>query len=420
MTLIQVDEALEQILAEVPLVGVERVPLADARDRIVAEEIFSEMDLPQQPLSSMDGFAVHAEDVITATESSPVQLPVVMNIAAGTEADRPLGRSEAARIMTGAPLPMGADAIVPIEDTDAFRAEPASTVQILKSAKRGAFVRAVGEEIRCGERILEKGSQLTPAALAVLATLGIAKPLLYQLPRVAIISTGDELLSIDQEITKAQIRESNSLMLAALVEECGGQALRFPIARDDLQEIRALFWNVLSQKPALIISSAGVSVGAADYIKDVLQELGRLNFWRINMRPGKPLVFGQVQHIPFFGLPGNPVSAHVTFDVFARPFLRKLGGSVAAGQRQPLMLVRAGEDFQSDGRQSYLRVNVEKRDQEWYAFATGTQSSAAVTSMLRADGLLIIEAGVREVKEGTLLKMRPLKSFPALAEARDP
>lgn len=422
MSLISVDKALEQILAETPQVGIERIPLANAQHRIVAEDIISELDLPQRPLSSMDGFAVHAEDVIAATRNSPVQLPVVMNIAAGAAADQSLGRSEAAQIMTGAPLPTGADAIVPIEDTDAHRAErseSASTVRIWRSTKSGAFVRSVGEEMRYGELILERGRRLSPAAMAVLATLGVAEPLLYKLPRVAIISTGDELLSIDQEITGAQIRESNSLMLAALVENCGGQALRFPIARDDFKEIRALFWNMLSHKPDLIISSAGVSVGTADYIKDVLQELGQMNFWRINMRPGKPLVFGHVQHIPFFGLPGNPVSAHVTFDVFVRPYILKLGGSAEASNREPMMAVRAGEIFRSDGRQSYLRVNVKRRDGAWYAYATGTQSSAALTSMLRADGLLILEAGIREVKEGTLLKMRPLKSFLDLADGSE-
>ena len=421
MTLIRVDEALLQILAETSVVDIEEIALTESGGRILAEDIISDVDLPQYPLSSMDGFAVHAEDVHSASRETPVQLPVVMNIAAGTATSKELGRMQAARIMTGAPLPPGADSIVPVEDTDAnWEADERneSQVQIFKAQNCGAFVRPIGEEIRSGEKVLSRGTHLSPAAVAVIATLGISRLVVFKKPIVAILSTGDELVSVDQRIEKGQIRESNSILLANLIQTCGGQPIRFPIARDDLYDIRALMWSVVAKKPDLIVSSAGVSVGTADYIKDVIEEMGQMNIWRVNMRPGKPLVFGHIQRIPFFGLPGNPVSTHVTFDVFVRPFLFRISGSDIESSLHTIH-VRAGETFRSDGRQSYLRVILKKEDNDWFAYSTGTQSSAALTSMLRADGLIIIEAGVHKVEKGMPLKMRLLKSLSEIESAGD-
>ena len=413
MDLMSVDEAIHQILAETSVVGVEKVALAESGGRILAEDVISDLDIPSQPLSSMDGFAVRAEDIHTASSECPVMLPVVMNITAGSATDQKLGRMEAARIMTGAPLPPGADTIVPVEDTDAnweTEDSPGSQIRIFTAHHRGAFVRTVGEEIRLGEQVLTKGTSLTPAAVAVMATLGKPRPLVFKKTRVAIFSTGDELVSVDQSVGKGKIRESNSILLANLVKSNGGQPIRFPIARDDLNEIRALLWSVVANKPDLIISSAGVSVGATDYIRDVMEEMGQMKFWRVNMRPGKPLVFGHIQGIPYFGLPGNPVSTHITFDVFVRPYLLKISGA-AARASQPMIPVRAGETFKSDGRQSYLRVKLKKEGQEWFAYSTGTQSSAALTSILRADGLLVIEAGQEEVPRDTPLRLRLLKQL---------
>ena len=327
---------------------------------------------------------------------------------------------EAARIMTGAPIPPGADTVIPVEDTDAnWEADESkeTQVKIFKAQNRGAFIRPKGEEIRSGEKVLTKGTYLSPAAVAVVASLGISRPLVYKKPRVAILSSGDELVSVDQRIEKGQIRESNSLLLANLIQACGGQPIRFPIARDDLSDIKALIWSVVAKKPDLIISSAGVSVGTADYMKEVIEEMGQMNIWRVNMRPGKPMVFGHIQRIPYFGLPGNPVSTHVTFDVFVRPFLLRISGSTVELSQQ-MIQVKAGETFKTDGRQSYLRVKVKKEDNDWFAYSTGTQSSAALTSMLRADGLLVIEAGVDKVTKNTPLKMRLLKSLSEIEDSR--
>lgn len=421
MTLLNVEDALAEILSDITILGVEAIPLAQAQGRVLAEGIIASSDFPAYPLSSMDGFAVHAADVVEASEERPVSLPVVMSIVAGDVAKKRLERQEAARIMTGAPLPPGADTVVPFEVTDAdWSVDMAAvrTVQIRQGSKIGAYVRPRGEDISKGETVLTKGCNLRAAEIAVLAALGVAEPLVFRKPKVAVVSSGEELLSIDQPIVPGHIRESNSLMLAGLIEEYGGHPVRFPIARDDHAEIRTLFWSVVANSPDLIISSAGVSVGDADYVKIVLQEIGELQIWRINMRPGKPLAFGRIQGIPFFGLPGNPVSAHVTFDIFVRPSLLKMGGNCEKSWPQPLIKVRAGEEFRSDGRQSYLRVRLNRQNGEWFAYSTGTQSSAAMTSMLRADGLLLVEAGVKRVKAGTVLKMRPLRSLPNLQDER--
>ncbi len=415
MTLRSVEIALADVLVNITPLAVERVPLAQVSSRVLAEDISADSDLPAAPNSSMDGFAVRAEDVARASPESPVSLPVVIHIAAGSVAGRMLGHREAARIMTGAPLPPGADAIVPVEATDAdwsVEAAIGETVQIHKASAAGAYVRPRGEDMRAGEVVLTCGRHLLGAEIGVLAALGVVEPLVYRQPRVAILSSGEELLSVDQPLAPGRIRESNSYALASLIAEHGGQPLRFPIARDDLGDIRATLWSVVAHAPDLIISSAGVSVGAADYVLAALREIGELQFWRVNMRPGKPLAFGRIQGIPFFGLPGNPVSALVTFDVFVRPTLLKMGGHSEDRWPQPVISVRAGEEFRSDGRRSYLRTRLEWRNGEWFAFSTGTQSSGAMMSLVRADGLLIIDAGVARVDAGSVLSLRPLRPLP--------
>ena len=415
MTLRSVEIALADVLVNITPLAVERVPLAQVSSRVLAEDISADSDLPAAPNSSMDGFAVRAEDVARASPELPVSLPVVIHIAAGSVAGRMLGHREAARIMTGAPLPPGADAIVPVEATDAdWSVEVAigETVQIHQASAAGAYVRPRGEDMRAGEVVLTCGRHLLGAEIGVLAALGVVEPLVYRQPRVAILSSGEELLSVDQPLAPGRIRESNSYALASLIAEHGGQPLRFPIARDDLGDIRATLWSVVAHAPDLIISSAGVSVGAADYVLAALREIGELQFWRVNMRPGKPLAFGRIQGIPFFGLPGNPVSALVTFDVFVRPTLLKMGGHSEDRWPQPVISVRAGEEFRSDGRRSYLRARLEWRNGEWFAYSTGTQSSGAMMSLVRADGLLIIDAGVARVDAGSVLSLRPLRPLP--------
>ncbi len=422
--LLNVDDTLRQILAEVSMLSAEAVPLPEALGRVLAEDIVADTALPPFANSSMDGFAVRATDVAAASPQQPARLPVVMDIPAGTAPQRPLQAGEAARIMTGAPLPPGADAVVPVESTDAHwdaggDAPPPETVSILRSVRPGDYVRPVGEDIRPGQVVMRAGAVLRPPEIGVLASLGHAQVPVIRQPRVAIMATGDELVEVDEPLSPGKIRNSNSYVLAALVQTYGGLPIRIPTARDTLPEVRARFHQALAHQPHLILSSAGVSVGAHDVVRTVLDELGQVKLWRINLRPGKPLAFGQVQGVPFFGLPGNPVSVMVTFDVIVRPALLKMGGQQ---DTVPMAEAVLAEDIPADGRLTYFRVRLERQaDGQLLARPTGTQSSGAMLSMVVADGLLIVPAGVREANAGQRFPvrlLRPLDGEAALPLAR--
>ena len=321
---------------------------------------------------------------------------------------------EAARIMTGAPMPDGADAVVPVENTDTTwtpgddSALP-QKVAILRRVNSGDYVRPIGEDIRDGQQVIAAGTVIRPEEIGVLAALGRPRVFVIRQPRVAILSTGDELLEVDQPLARGKIRDSNGYSLAALVSHYGGIPLRIPIARDTLDDVRRRFQEALDQKPDIILSSAGVSVGAFDVVRTVIDELGSVDFWRINLRPGKPLAFGQIAGIPFFGLPGNPVSAMVTFDIFVRPALFKLGNRPDNAQIVTAILK---EGLHSDGRRSYLRVKLTHENGQYIARMTGTQSSGALTSMILADGLLIVPEDVTEAHAGDSFQVRLLREIP--------
>ncbi|MCU0480007.1 MAG: molybdopterin molybdotransferase MoeA, partial [Anaerolineae bacterium] len=319
--LLAVDEALSRILNHIPTLPTEVVPLLGAYHRIVSEDIIAPTSLPPFPNSSMDGYAVRAEDITTASQNSPVSLKVVMDIPAGAFPKGTLGAGECARIMTGAPIPNGATAIIPVENTDGGwdKANPYAikqTVNIFRAVKAGDYIRPIGEDIQAGEMIIRAGEPLRPQEIGVCASLGIANLPVVRRPRVVILANGDELAELWQPLKQGQIYNSNSYTLAGLILACDAEPILLPIAKDTPESIRTLFTRALDQQPDMLISTAGVSVGAADFIRDILEELGVVEMWRINIRPGKPLAFGFVQNIPFFGLPGNPVSAMVTFEVF--------------------------------------------------------------------------------------------------------
>jgi molybdopterin molybdotransferase len=409
--LLNVDQALAEILSRVGLLGAERIALAQATGRVLAQAVIAPESIPPFANSSMDGYAVRAVDVVSASRENPARLTVGMDVPAGSFPDRALQPGQAARIMTGAPIPAGADAVIPVEETDgaweaAAATPPVVSVQIFASARAGANVRPIGEDITRGQTVLTAGTALRAQEIGVLAAVGQAQVAVIRRPRAAILTTGDELLAVDQPLAPGKIRDANSYTLAARVAELGGEALRLPIARDTLDEVRGMFRSALAQQPDLIISSAGVSVGAADLIRTVLAELGEVGFWRINLRPGKPLAFGQVGGVPFFGLPGNPVSAMITFDVLVRPALLKMAGRA---DEWPLAEATTTEAIHSDGRRSYIRVKLKQENGSLYATTTGTQSSGALMSMVTADGLLIIPEGVKHVPAGATLAVRLLR-----------
>ncbi|MCL4250067.1 MAG: molybdopterin molybdotransferase MoeA [Anaerolineae bacterium] len=409
--LLSVDDALARILKDFARLPAESVPLLDAHQRVLVDDLIAEHDLPSFANSSMDGYAVRAADLIHATQEAPTHLRVTMDIPAGVAPQGTLQAGEAARIMTGAALPEGADTVVPVEDTDAtWQVGEAITlpgdVGIRTATTQGANVRLPGENIRKGATVLSAGTRIRAAGVGVLAGLGQAQVSVVRRPRVAIVSTGDELLAVDQPLETGKIRDTNSYTLAALVTEIGAEPVRIPAARDDLDDIRRRFREALAAKPDVILSSAGVSVGAVDLVRKVLDEMGHVDLWRINIRPGKPLAYGKLGGVPFFGLPGNPVSAMVTFDVFVRPALLKL---LAIPDAIPTIQAVTGEDIASDGRQSYIRVTLRRVNGRPTAYATGTQSSGALLSMVLADGLLIIPEGVMVARQGESFAVRVLR-----------
>ena len=404
MSLLSVDQARERILSHFQSVNTEILPLAGCSRRVLARDIVAAIDLPPFDNSSMDGFAVRAADVIDAGAGSPRSLRVVADIPAGSHPSISLAPGEAARIMTGAPIPVGADAVIPVEDTS-FNDRDAGTpapdkVQIFKPAPAGWNIRPRGMDIRSGHAVLNQGHLLKPQDLGLLAMLGFAEVLVFRKPRVALFSSGDELLPVDAPLEAGKIRDSNSYMLAARIEDAGADVIRLGVAKDNHDSVKALLEKAVELAVDLILSSAGVSVGAFDFVKQVIESNGSMDFWRVNMRPGKPLAFGEYQQIPFIGLPGNPVSAFVGFEVFVDPVIQRLRGSLQMSR--PTVRVRCEEQIDSDGRESYLRAQVRPggEDGKLIARLTGHQGSGNLHSLVEANALLIIPAGVKCVPAG--------------------
>ncbi|HEX5943178.1 MAG TPA: gephyrin-like molybdotransferase Glp, partial [Anaerolineales bacterium] len=357
MSLLSVDQARARILSRFQPVTIETLSLAGCSKRVLAQDISAPNDLPPFDNSSMDGFAVRSADVADATTDSPRSLSVVADIPAGSQPTIFLKAGEAARIMTGAPVPQGADVVIPVEDTG-FNDRDAGTpapdeVQVFRPAKAGWNIRPRGMDILSGEIVLYKGRILKPQDIGLLAMLGFATVGVFRRPRVALFSSGDELLPAEAPLQEGKIRDSNSYTLAALLEDAGTEVIRLGVARDNHDSVLALLEQAVDLKVDMILSSAGVSVGAFDFVKQVIESNGSMDFWRVNMRPGKPVAFGDYKKIPIIGLPGNPVSAFGGFEVFVRAALGRLRG-VAGGNRQTVR-VRCAEQIDSDGRESYLR-----------------------------------------------------------------
>ncbi len=345
----------------------------------------------------MDGFALLASDVTQAGATTPIMLDVVDDIPAGKMPTRHLKSGEAARIMTGAPLPPGADAVVPVEETDFNNRAPGtplpSSVEIFKAANLGANIRKRGDDIQRGASILPRGQRLRAQDLGVLAMLGIAQVPIYRKPRIALLSSGDELTPISETLTAGKIYDVNSYTLSAMLASAGCEIIPLGVAEDTPESVKAALSK--AKNADLILSSAGVSMGSFDYIKAIIEAEGKLDFWRINMRPGKPLTFGNYKNIPFIGLAGNPVSAFIGFMVFVQPLIKKMLGYTE--QTENRVRVRLAEPLQSDGRESYLRAITYREKGQLYAKLTGHQGSGNLFSMVQANALLIIPAGVKSL-----------------------
>ena len=379
--MLTVEDALERILSRVERLGIERVDVMGALGRVLAEPIVSRATIPPWPNSSMDGYALRAQD----TRGEPVELAVVGRIIAGAMPSRPLKAGESMRIFTGAPLTEGADAVVPQEDV----AADGDRVTIRGRIAAGAYVRPAGEDVRAGDVVVEPGRTIGAAEVGLLATLGYSQVRVHRRPRVAILSTGNELADLGMEPGPGQIPNTNTYSLMAQVVEAGADPVNLGVAPDQLEAItERVRWGFASAD--VLVSSAGVSVGELDLVRAALERSGaELHLWQVSMRPGKPITFGTREGRPVFGLPGNPVSAMVTFELFVRPALRRMVGADAIDR--PRLRARALQPIANPGsRRGYLRVTLEETATGYGARLTGDQGSAILRSMVLADGLAIV------------------------------
>jgi molybdopterin molybdotransferase len=412
--LITVEEALTEILSHARPLEAERVSILDALGRVLVEEIVSDISIPPFDNSAMDGYAVRSVDVAEAAPESPVRLNVIGSVAAGYVAGMRVESGTAIRIMTGAPLPDGADAVVPIEQTsDIDRSKgarleaPSDEVRVREAVKRRDHVRPAGEDVRVAERVMAPGRVIRPQEIGVLASLGRETILVHRRPKVAILATGDELLEVHEPLAPGKIRNSNEYTNAALVTRTGGIPIRLGIARDDVGDLTAKIRSGLEQGADLFLTSGGVSVGDYDVVKDVLGAEGRMQFWQVRMKPGKPLAFGLLPgNVPLIGLPGNPVSAMVSFEQFARPAILKMLGRTNLDK--PTVQATMDMPLTNSGRRGFVRVIVTRREGRYHARTTGEQGSGVLTSMAKANGLAIVPEGTYRVEAGAELTVQML------------
>jgi molybdopterin molybdotransferase len=409
--MLSVEEALEQILQAFHPLEPERVSILEALDRVLTEDVHADVDIPPHSNSSMDGYAVSAVDTTGAGAGTPVRLRVVDELAAGYVTETAVTPGTAIRIMTGAPIPPGADAVVKVEDTasDADRVDDFvdDFVDVFAEAPAGQYIRPAGEDVRKGELVLPKGTLVRSQEIGMLATLGYKEVSTVRRPRVAILATGDEVIEVDEPLAPGKIRNANSYSNAAQVIKCGGVPIMLGIARDEVQDLTEKIRAGLAQGVDLFLTSGGVSVGDFDIVKDVLAVEGTIGFWRVRMKPGKPLAFGQIGEVPVLGLPGNPVSVMVSFEMFVRPAILKMLGWT--DWRRPTIEATLMDEIKhKDTRRHYVRVRVERdreRAREFRAYLTGGQGSGILSSMVKANGLAIIPEDWTQVPAGTQVQV---------------
>jgi molybdopterin molybdotransferase len=417
--MLSVEQARDAVLARIARLAPETVDLLDSPGCVLAQDVVSDIAVSPFDNSAMDGYAVRAADTAGAGAEAPVVLRVVDHIAAGRVSDVTVGAGEAARIMTGAPVPAGADSIVMVEQTESLENEGSTggTVAIKRAAVAGDHVRLAGEDVRVGETVLRAGEVVNAASVGLMAALGFSRVDVYRRPRVAIVSTGDELVGITETPGPGQIRNSNTYSLAAQVLAAGGVPCMLGIAADNEADTRA----ILSRAPEfdLMVTTGGVSMGDFDVVKDVLEQIGELDFWKVAMRPGAPQTYGTVGGTPFFGLPGNPTSTMVGFELFVRPAIRKMRGFATLDR--PVVRAALAEDVRKKSDRRYFLRGIVARvaggtrsddlslggaqgSPSYTARLSGRQSSAMLTAMHRANCLISLPEGLSEVVAGTIVE----------------
>ena len=413
--MIGVEQALDKILNYVHVLEDEQSPILDCLGQVLAEDVYSSLNVPPLDNSAMDGYAVQSRDTRGASRESPRFLRVIGTVSAGSIAECEVEPGTAVRIMTGAPIPKGADSVVIFEDTDETQRQGASTeIGILRQAEAGLNIRRAGEDITQGSIVLSQGAVLRPSEVGVLASLGRTTVRVIRRPTVAVLATGDELVDINQPLPTGKIYNSNTYSLAALVRRYGGIPKILGIALDSEHSVVARLCQGLDAD--MLITTGGVSAGDYDVVKDVLAKQGEISFWTVRMKPGKPLAFGTIKgvsragiarNIPHLGLPGNPVSSMVTFELFVRPAILKMMGKKNL-TKPTIEAVVENSVVNRDRRRIFARVIVEKRRGQYFARLTGPQGSGILTSMTLANGLMVIPENKTEVVAGDIVQVMML------------
>jgi molybdopterin molybdotransferase len=404
--LLSVEEAREKVLSQVNLLAPLQLPLQEAHGCVLAEDIGASADIPDFASSAMDGFAVRASDVATAAPEAPVELRIAGRALIGRRPESTVGGGEAVRIATGAPIPAGADAIVPIENCEVL----GETVRILAPSPEGKHVRPTGEDVRAGEPLARAGRRLGAPELGLLATAGVSHPLVHPRPRVVVLSTGDELIPPAQSPEFGQVRDSNAYTVYGALREVGAAPVMAGIVRDDVDALKETVLNHLGQAD-VFVSSGGVSVGERDVVKAAFFRRGDVEFFKVAMQPGMPQGFGHIEGKPYFGLPGNPVSVFVSFEIFIRPAILKMMGR--KNLYRPEIKARLEEDVSGPrGKTQFARVIVRKDGDRYVARPTGARGSNLISTVARANGLAIVPPGVETAPAGTevsVMIFRPME-----------
>ena len=404
--MISVEQALEKVLSYVPVLDEEERPILDCLGQVLAEDITSSINVPPLDNAAMDGYAVRSSDTRGASRQSPRFLRVIETVAAGSISKSKLKPGTAIRIMTGAPIPEGADSVVRFEDTDELQREGTPTeIGILREVKVGSHIRRAGEDIARDSIVLRQGTVIRPSEIGVLASLGRSTVRVIRRPVVAILATGNELVDIEQPLPPDKIYNSNTYSVAALVAHYGGVPNILGIALDSEDSLVTKLRSALNSD--MLITTGGVSMGDYDVVKDILAREGEIAFWQVRMKPGKPLAFGRINGIPHLGLPGNPVSSMVTFELFARPAILKMMGKKNLA-KPTIQAIVENPVVNSDGRRIFARAVVEKRHGQYFARLTGPQGSGILTSMSLANGLVIVPEDKAGVEAGDIVQVMML------------
>jgi molybdopterin molybdotransferase len=403
--LISVEEARGRVLGGIEPLAPLRLPLTDAYGCVVAEDVVAIHDLPEFASSAMDGFAVRASDVAGATPSEPSELKIVGRALIGHQPEGTVGAGEAMHIATGAPIPAGADAVVPIENA---RVEGDELVQLLDGPAPGTHVRPHGEDLREGDVLVPAGKRLGAPELGLLAIAGHPTPLVHPRPRVVVLSTGDELVSPTETPSFGQVRDANSALIFGALREMGAMPVMAGIVRDDVESLRETIFSFEIQADAFV-SSGGVSVGERDVVKAAFFRRGDVEFYKVAMQPGMPQGFGHVEGKPYFGLPGNPVSVFVSVEVFLRPAILKMMGRTHLF-RPEVTAVLTDDVRGPRGKLQFARVEVRRERGGWTATPTGARGSNLISTVARANGLAMIPAGTDVAPTGSTVKVMLFRS----------